>query len=360
MLTFPGAKKPQLPVLCVAAGKSGGHLIPALELARIWQHSHKDGKVILCTYGTNLDQTIYTQYPFITEVKQFTFTTFVAKKIWLYPIIAFQAARAFFSSLFFLKKRQVSEVISTGGFIALPVCTAAWCLRIPSKLYELNVHAGKAIKVLSLIATEMFVVFKGSLKEFKHATLVDYPIRFISDTHKSQDEILNVLVKKFTSSIPLNSERKTLFVLGGSQGSTYLNELILKIVKTSQELQHSVQIIHQTGSTSKNFAHEYEKLKIPHAVFSFDQEIALCYQAADLILCRAGAGTIFELKYFKAPAIIIPLMAASTSHQKANALAIVKDNPNLFSQITQQQITADFQAFLTLIKTKFIREKNAQ
>ena len=59
---------PQPPTLCVAAGKSGGHLIPALQLAKLWHEQHPDGKVVLCTYGTALDQKIYEQYPFISTV----------------------------------------------------------------------------------------------------------------------------------------------------------------------------------------------------------------------------------------------------------------------------------------------------
>ena len=333
------------PVLCIAAGKSGGHLIPALQLAQRWHDQHGGGSVVLCTYGTELDQKIYAQYPFIKHVQAFSFTTFVARKLWLYPVISFQALKACVTSWHLLRKNRPEKVITTGGFVALPVSIAARVLGIPVEVYELNVHAGKAVKALALLGAKIFVVFEETLKQFSKATLVDYPIRFIDKDFYTAAEARRILAAQTSSRIPLVDSRRTLFVLGGSQGSQYLNDLVLKFIEARPQLHEKIQIIHQAGWNVERYADAYEKYRIPHVVFDFHPAIAACYQAADVTLCRAGAGTLFELKFFKRPAILIPLVAASTGHQAANADALVAQCSELFVAWSQAAIEQNVESF---------------
>lgn len=340
------------PVLWVAAGKSGGHLIPALQLAERWHEQHPGGSVVLCTYGTKLDQKIYAQYQFIKHVQIFSFTTFVLKKIWLYPLISFQALKACVVAWQLLRKTRPEKIITTGGFVALPVSIAARLLSIPIEVYELNVHAGKAVKALALLGAKVFVVFQQTLSQFTHASLVSYPVRFTSKDFYSQAEAISVLGKNISSQKPLVSDRKTLFILGGSQGSQYLNDLALKFIMARPNLYGKIQIIHQAGRNAGYYADTYEKYKIPHLVFDFHSAIAACYQAADLVVCRAGAGTLFELKFFKKRAVIIPLVATSTGHQAANATALVEECPELFEAKSQQWIDRNIEKFCDEIEAK--------
>jgi UDP-N-acetylglucosamine--N-acetylmuramyl-(pentapeptide) pyrophosphoryl-undecaprenol N-acetylglucosamine transferase len=342
---------PQPPTLCVAAGKSGGHLIPALQLAKFWYQKHPNGKVVLCTYGTMLDQKIYKQYPFISQVQSFAFTTFIAGKLWRYPIITYQAITACVQAWRLLKKTKPQKIITSGGFVALPVSIAAKLLGIPVEVYELNVRPGKAVKALALLGARVFAVFSETLKVIPQAILIDYPVRFTSADLRSQVAARNELTKQIASRLPLHPGRPTLFIIGGSQGSQYLNNLVLKLLAAKPELYSQIQIIHQTGNEPKQYSDHYTQLGIAHLVFDFHSTIAPCYQAADLVICRAGAGTLFELKYFKRPAIIIPLLAASTSHQEANAHAITAQCPELFSTWTQAAIDANYQEFFdTVVK----------
>lgn len=342
------------PVLCVAAGKSGGHLIPALQLAQRWYDKHPDGSVVLCTYGTQLDQKIYVQYPLIKHVQAFSFTTFVARKLWLYPIITLQALKACVTSWRMLRAMRPEKVITTGGFVALPVSIAARVLGIPVEVYELNVHAGKAVKALALLGAKIFVVFEATLKQFSKATLVDYPIRFIDKDFYVAAEARRILAAQIASRIPLVDSRRTLFVLGGSQGSQYLNDLVLKFIAAKPQLHDKIQIIHQAGGNAERYAQVYEQHKIPHLVFDFHVAIAACYQAADVTICRAGAGTLFELKFFKRPAIVIPLVAASTGHQAANAHALARQRPELFAVWAQVAIDRNENAFFDRVSGKLL------
>lgn len=340
--------------LCVAAGKSGGHLIPALQLAQRWHNEHPDGKVVLCTYGSALDQKIYTQYPFISTVQSFSFTTFIARKLWRYPIIAYQTIKACWTAWRLLRSTRPEKIITTGGFVAIPVSIAARLLGIPVEVYELNVHPGKAVRALSLLGAHIFAVFNETLKKLPHAVITDYPIRFTQADIKSPVTARRELTQQIPSNIPLTDNRKTLFLCGGSQGSTYLNELMIKFVTTRQDLHDSIQIIHQAGTATDRYIEVYTKFNIPHLVFDFHPAIAACYQATDLVICRAGAGTLFELKFFKRPAIIIPLVAASTGHQGANARAICAETPEYFTTIAQHVLETNTEAFFDLV-AKYVR-----
>lgn len=342
------------PVLCIAAGKSGGHLIPALQLAQRWHNRHPSGSIILCTYGTQLDQKIYAQYPFIKHVQAFSFTTFVARKLWRYPIITYQALKACVTSWRMLRTMRPEKVITTGGFVALPVSIAAKVLGIPVEVYELNMHAGKAVKALALLGAKIFVVFQETLKQFSTASLVDYPIRFTAEDFYSTADARQLLVAQIPSRMPLVESRKTLFVLGGSQGSQYLNDLVLKFIEATPLMREKIQIIHQAGSGFAQYVQAYEKYGIPHLVFDFHPAIAACYQAADVTICRAGAGTLFELKFFKRSAIVIPLVATSTGHQAANAGALVKQCPELFTAWSQVSIDRNQKAFFGAVAEQLL------
>jgi UDP-N-acetylglucosamine--N-acetylmuramyl-(pentapeptide) pyrophosphoryl-undecaprenol N-acetylglucosamine transferase len=346
MLPHPLNKKK---ALCVAAGKSGGHLIPALELAKTWREQHDQNDVVLCTYGTQLDQKIYNAYPFISTVKAFNFTTFVLRKVWRYPIIAYQAVRACVTAWRLLRGHSVERVITTGGFVALPVCIAAKLLRIPIDVYELNVHPGKAVQAIARLGARVHVVFEQTRTAMPKATAAEYPIRFSVADRLTRVAAQQQLTQAIASALPLQPERKTLFILGGSQGSQYLNELVLQFLAARPDLHSAVQIIHQTGGITKRYVEAYERLGVPHLVFDFHQSMAACYQAADLTICRAGAGTLFELKFFNQPAVIVPLVAASTGHQSANAAAIQQQCPQLFTVWEQAAIGRDQTAFFDAV-----------
>ena len=147
-------------------------------------------------------------------------------------------------------------------------------------------------------------------------------------------------------------ERKTLFLLGGSQGSLLLNNLLKIFITTNQQVSNSIQIIHQTGSyDTTNWKKFYASAGIPAITFSYSHQIKDFYLLSDLVICRAGAGTLFELLFFKKHSIIIPLVAKTTDHQVENARAMAAEHPDLFTIIEQKQVEQN----PTLLHTEIIR-----
>ena len=125
------------------------------------------------------------------------------------------------------------------------------------------------------------------------------------------------------------------------------------LLSHNKELAAQLHIIHQVGN---NNTAEYQTFYQQHNVvsahvFSFYDKIEEYYQRADIVLCRAGAGTLFELLFFEKPAIIIPLQAPTTQHQVANAQEIVRKRPDLFSVIYQRSLAQTTDALELKITT---------
>ena len=239
-------------------------------------------------------------------------------------------------------------VFSKGGTGALPVVVAAWFYRIPVAIHEsdavpglTNLHSGR-------FARRVFVSFAVAGEKFTASKVVvtGGPVRAELLKNLTTPELAKESLG-FSSSHPL------VLILGGSQGSLRVNNFILsnlgEIVKTTQ-------VLHQTG-----VANFLEAQKLAHAALIdqptnanryvpinyFTDKYATALTAADLIIARAGSGTIFEIAAFKKPAILIPLSDSANDHQRANAYAfadtgaaVVVEEANLLPGIFLQQMNS--------------------
>ncbi len=342
-------------LLAVAAG-SGGHILPALTLANDWKLEQADRRVVFITGATPLEHRIIEQQTDIDRTIHMPLARFSLRKWYLFPILCVQIARLFIKSFFTLFEHKPQRVITTGGIHAIPVCLAAWTMRIPIDVYELNVLPGKAVMVLKYFATNLFCVFKETQQHLPKSTLVAYPIRHeIKQAQMPIPTLITLINRQHASEqywVPFEVQRKTIFILGGSQGSQLLNKLIKVFLTENPTMKQRVQIIHQTGSFEEtDWQHFYKHLDIPAIAFSYDPLIAHYYQLADLIMCRAGAGTLFEIAYLRRPCIVIPLLAQTTNHQMYNAQAMAKAHPEIFTVLSQEAIATNHEALFEQIKS---------
>lgn len=308
------------------AGKSGGHIIPCLTLAQQYQDKHPKIKVLFFSSNTALDRKILAKHRTVNRHIPFPLTTFRVSQIYRYPFVILQVVYAFIGSFYHLWKHKPITLISTGGIIAIPVCVAAYILRIPIELYELNAVPGKTIKLLKYMAQKNFVCFAQTKKYFSNTScsLIAYPVRYaIEDKHIRQEAARSLL--------SLEKNKKTLLVLGGSQGSIFLNNIIKQWLDQYPAMHTNIQLIHQTGARDPtNWSAVYKKHGIEAQVFNYQEDLAYYYIASDLVLCRAGAGTLFEIQFFNKKCIIIPLKTKTTTHQIDNAQSMAKQFPNQF------------------------------
>lgn len=321
--------------IAFVGGKSGGHILPALTLAH--QKRQKEGSFILFfSHNLPLDKAILQEAPWIDThctIPVLKFSSF-------YSIfnVAFKAQAAFVKCIFSLKKHKIREVISMGGALSVPVCLAAWALHIPFTLYELNAVPGKAVRFLARFAQRIYVCFPSAQASFTSCPdkvqEAPYPLRFSESDRLTKNEARTRLA------IPLNA--RVLFVMGGSQGSEFLNSFAEGYIRhrmVNYGERESVIIFHQTGPSQREGVENfYRRLGVTAKVFSYQSAIQHYYASADLVITRAGAGTLFELAFFKARSLIIPLESTTTNHQLDNAYAMAQKYPEYLNVHRQADV----------------------
>ena len=289
----------------ITTGGSGGHVIPATIFC---DHLSKRAKMIISTDKRGLkylDKDAYTLEVIDTpKVDNIFFLPYS------FIVIFFLTLKSFF----FLKKKKIKKVFSTGGYMSLPVIFAARFLRIDIYLIEPNQVLGRANKFFLSFCKKIFC-YSDRIKNFPHS-------------EKKKLVIINPLVKddiyKLNSS-PKKKDLFTLLVVGGSQGaSIFDNNLKNSIVNISKK--NSVEIIQQTNdrniSDLKNF---YSNHNVKNKIFSFDKNFYTILHQVDLCITRAGASTLAELSVLNIPFIAVPLPTSKDNHQFENA-NFYKDN----------------------------------
>jgi len=322
--------------ICCVAGKSGGHIIPCLTVLK--DNHYKEHNVLFFSANTPLDTTILSDNKNVTWHIMLPLSTRAGS----YIKTLFNACSSFVLSFFYLWKYKPTSIITTGGIVAIPTCIAGYILRIPITLYSLDAVPGKAIQFLTPLATSIITPFATSQKYFPthKCSVAPYPIKY--------DSIFDQ--KTALQKLQLPSNKRTIAILGGSQGSLFLNDCIKQWINDSSFSADTMNIIHQTGSLdSTDWQQLYASKNITAHVFSYHPDLALMYAAADLIICRAGAGTLFEIKFFNKPCIIIPLMTKTTTHQVDNARAMASEYPELFHTLAQSDVEKDPHILFTCI-----------
>ncbi|MFH1246345.1 MAG: UDP-N-acetylglucosamine--N-acetylmuramyl-(pentapeptide) pyrophosphoryl-undecaprenol N-acetylglucosamine transferase [Candidatus Liptonbacteria bacterium] len=241
-------------------------------------------------------------------------------------------------------------IFSKGGTGALPVLMAAWFYRIPVMLHESDSTPGLNNLLGGWVASRIAVSFEEAAKYFN-------PIITVRTGNPIRSDLLSEVTTdqaKAKKELGFDPDKPLTVIIGGSQGSQRINELILR---TLTELISFSQVLHQTGRD--NFM-EVEKLahatllqvpvapgNIPNryqAVPYFEKELGLAYAAADLVISRASSG-IFEIALFGKPILLIPLQESANDHQRGNAYAfadkgggVVIEEQNLLPHIFIDQV----------------------
>jgi len=339
-------------VHCFVAGRSGGHLVPALTLARRARTKDAAAQILFFSTSTHLDKQITGAAQDIDWHVPLTLGNVPYKQWYRLPLFSFQLVRSFFSALKQLRAKKPTKVVSTGGYISIPVCCAAKLLHIPIELFELNVVPGRATQFLAPLATTINICFEETrqfLPEYK-CTLTAYPQRYDLTT-------LNLSRTQAHQQLGLNPNKQTILVLGGSQGSLFINNVIKKWISENKSGK-PIQIIHQTGALDRtDWITWYKNRNVPAITAPFFDNLHTLYTACDLVVCRAGAGSLFETVFFKKPCITIPLETQTNTHQVNNALSMQQRYPTLVTVVRQQQILNDPQAFYQKLFTKNIGQK---
>jgi len=291
------------PVLIVAGG-TGGHIFPALAVARALQE--RDVQVIWLGTRKGLEAKIIPQQGIQLELVRVSGLRRKGLRSWL--LAPFKLSIALFDSMKIVRRLRPKVVLGMGGFVAGPGGLAAWLLRRPLVIHEQNAVAGLTNRILARFAKEVAEAFPNSFPPGVKTHRTGNPVR--PEIINLPDPEQRLLDRKG----PLR-----LLVLGGSQGALVLNRIVPKAVALLPE-DCRPEIRHQSGSATFEAARsEYETAGIEANIDPFIDNMAEAYGWADLVICRAGALTVSELTAAGVGAILIPYPAAVDDHQTRNA-----------------------------------------
>lgn len=307
--------------IVLTGGGTGGHLTPLVAVAdKLRSKLGSEADILYVGSGAELERKIMSEKgipaKFVVSGKMrryFSLLNFVD---------FFKIPIGFVQSLWLLLRFMPDVIFSKGGYVAVPIVLAAWVYRIPIMIHESDSAPGIANQFLAKFANRIAVAYPSAEEYFpkEKTALVGNPIRF---QITEGDPVMLRRELEFTQS------RKTLLILGGSQGSQVINDAIVRILP--QLLQH-FQVIHQTGQDNfENVLHQAAEMgvKAGHGgyyatAFMNENKLRDAFALSDLVISRAGATSITEIAANGKAAILIPIAASANDHQHMNAYALAK------------------------------------
>ncbi|MEC7638966.1 MAG: undecaprenyldiphospho-muramoylpentapeptide beta-N-acetylglucosaminyltransferase [Verrucomicrobiota bacterium] len=295
--------------LIIACGGTGGHLFPGIAVAEAV--IDRGGVPLLITSKKEIDALAMEGHE---ELKYETLSSIGMPKIYSLKMLKF--LKAFYlgykKSKHIIKDFQADAVLGMGGFTSLPPLIAGHKKNLKNFIHESNAFPGKANRVAARWADHILLGMPSCAIHFKNkqTDIVGTPLRSIM--RRRHDRSLAL------SKFGLKEGKKTILVMGGSQGAQALNS---SIVQNLEQIKRAgMQVIHITGPK------DYERIKINYEnyqdiskVVPFCDEMHLVYTASDLAIIRSGASSLAEISAYSIPAILVPYPYATDDHQTLNA-----------------------------------------
>ncbi len=323
--------------ILISTGGSGGHVVPAIILH---DHLSKKKDVIISTDDRG--------YRYLNkDIHKIFIINTPRLNLLLLPFNFFKILFLFIKSIFFLKKEEITQVISTGGYMSLPLILAGKFLNLNIYLLEPNLVLGRANNFFLSSCKKIFCYtdqIKKFPEKFKNKRVIIHPL--------VRDEFYKVKTHKTIT------DKFNLLVVGGSQGASIFDKNLKNSI-TNISKKFSIKIVHQTHlnniSSLKEF---YSANNIENEIFNYDKDFVEKIAESYICITRAGATTLAELSILNVPFIAVPLPNSKDNHQFENANFYVKNNccwileQNVFEEKIEQLIEEILQDRSNFIKKK--------
>ncbi|HDZ10415.1 undecaprenyldiphospho-muramoylpentapeptide beta-N-acetylglucosaminyltransferase [Pseudohongiella sp.] len=300
-------------VLIMAAG-TGGHIFPALTIARVLQA--RDIQVEWLGTPAGMENDVLRDTGI--KLNRLNVNGLRGKGKLALLKAPFMLLASIWQSLRLLQALQPCCVLGMGGYVTGPGGVAAWLLRRPLVIHEQNAIAGLSNRLLAPMAARVLEAFPGTFKASSKLVHTGNPVRA---------DIAGLSGRQSTGTDGTGALR--LLVLGGSLGAAAINEVV-PLAVSGVDSHQGIEVWHQTGrnkheSTQAAYQQSVDATgtDIKRQVEPFIGDMAAAYAWADLVLCRAGASTVAELAAAGLPSILVPYPHAVDDHQSANARWLV-------------------------------------
>lgn len=298
-------------LLC--AGGTGGHLLPAVVLGRVLREAGWTVRLACRRKDAELS----------AKVREFGGGLVflpgrgLSRRLsWSWPLFVWDVVAAFVKSLGVLGAFRPDVVVTFGGYLGFAPAVAAVFLGCPVVMVEQNSVPGLANRLAARLARKVLLQFEGAREVLGRGEVVGHPV---------DPAIGTVPRRKGLETFGLRPERRTLLVMGGSQGAETLNSVVLEALPSLA----GWNIIWSCG---RNDVRRVSAVFGPADegrvwVSAFIEEMAAAYAAADVAVCRAGAATLSELAAVGLPALLVPYPWATDDHQYRNAVEFAASHP---------------------------------
>lgn len=300
-----------------AGGGTGGHIYPSIAVAEQIAKFEPKTKIHFFISERSIDKQILSK-------TRFEYSSLPATGFSIRPGKLIGFCTSFLNSLR-IAKRTIAEcksavVIGVGGFIAAPVCLAAHKLKVPVALLNVDIVPGRANKIISRWANEIFLQFEDTRQYFvkrkANINVVGCPLRSGFE-NPEPDKVKNEL--------GLDKNKKTLLITGASSGSENINRTVCSLLDKLASFADDWQIVHLTGNANYDkVKQKYTKAKIGHKVLSYFDDMPNLLAASDLVVGRSGAVSIAEYAAASVPSICMPYPYHKDKHQYLNAGKLVE------------------------------------
>lgn len=299
----------------LSGGGTGGHIYPAIAIAREIQKRYPDTEFLFVGANDRM------------EMEKVPQAGFEIEGLWISGIqrslsadnlkFPFKLLSSLRKSNQILKRFQPDVVIGTGGFASGPLLKKATSKKIPALIQEQNSYAGITNKLLSKSVQKICVAYDKMHRFFPED-------KIIKTGNPVRNDLLTITSKREEAfaKYGIAPDAKVILIIGGSLGARAINELVSK--QLDFFAQHDVQLLWQTG---KFYYEQYKNLASDTVqIMAYIDQMDLAYAAADIIISRAGAGSVSELCIVGKATVFIPSPNVAEDHQTKNALAITAEN----------------------------------
>ena len=293
----------------IACGGTGGHLFPGIAVAEVCQD--KGHEVLLLISEKKIDSLAVEGYDHLHFERIPSVAMPRLLSLAMIPFL-FRFLAGGWRCLRILKKFKATVVLGMGGFTSTAPLLAGRVRGCRTLVHESNAVPGRANRLNAKFCNLVLVGLEACAEHFhgSDTRVVGTPLRPALHIRTEKDEAL--------SEFDMNQGRKTLLVMGGSQGARGINEMICQSLDVFAA--EGIQLLHISGIEDHEMVCQaYETNADAGQVLKFCAKMELAYSAADVALCRSGASSLAELAGFGLPSVLIPYPYAADDHQTKNA-----------------------------------------
>ena len=339
------------PRIIISGGGTGGHIFPAVSIANAIKELRPDAEILFVGAEGRMEMQRVPDAGY--KIIGLPVAGFDRKHLWKNFAVLVKLARSQWKARSIIKQFRPQVAVGVGGYASGPTLKTAGMMGVPTLIQEQNSYAGVTNKLLAKKACKICVAYEGMEKFFPAEKIImtGNPVRQNLFGHAVAHE-------EAVSYFSLNPSKKTILILGGSLGARTINRTLTAGIDVIRQ-NPDIQFIWQTGKYYYPQVTEAVRAagELPNLyVTDFIKDMAAAYAASDLVISRAGAGSISEFCLLHKPVVLVPSPNVAEDHQTKNALALVDKQAAIYVKDSEAEAKLMDVALNTVADARKLKE----